>query len=160
MENILEKIPKENQKELRPKLSRIFYGTLSLEQARDFVETFKKDYGKRFPEALSTLLNDIDQCLRFYLFPHDPSEEACLSLLFQATRRYAADQKVNSFSVTELTMKQWEKLRANKATMMSNLIDLFSQAAYENPIPAEIPSTNFHQKKDAAPRVGSPSFKS
>ena len=157
MENILEKIPKENQKDLRSKLNRIFYGATSLEQARAFVDSFRKDYGKKFPEAISILMNDLDQCLSFYLFPHahwkrirtsnrlermnleirrrlnvvgrHPSEEGCLSLVFQITRRYAEDQKINSFSVTELTTKQWEKLRADKVAMAKDLLDLFSQAA-------------------------------
>ena len=157
MENILEKIPKEDQKELQSKLNRIFYGATSLEQARAFVDSFKRDYGKRFPGALSILMSDLDQCLSFYLFPHahwkrirtsnrlermnleirrrlnvvgrHPSEEGCLSLVFQVTRRYASEQKVNSFSVTELTVKQWEKLRADKVVMAKDLLDLFNQAA-------------------------------
>jgi len=157
MENILERIPKEDQKDLRPQLNRIFYGATSLEQARSFVDSFKKDYGKKYPEALSILMSDIDQCLSFYLFPHNhwkrirtsnglermnleirrrlnvvgrhPSEEGCLSLIFQVTKRYAKDQTPNSFKVTEFTKKQWTKLRADKITMAQDLLDLFTDAA-------------------------------
>jgi transposase-like protein len=156
-ENILEKVPKEKQGEVRRALNRVFYGAASIAQARAFVDQFRRDYGKVYPAALEIFNEDLDQCLTFYLFPHNhwrrirtsnslerlnreirrrldvigrhPDELGCLALVFQVTRRYAKDQKINSFRVSELVTKQWEKLRSDKEAMAREILDLFGEAA-------------------------------
>ncbi|MBX7232488.1 MAG: transposase [Bdellovibrionales bacterium] len=52
MENILDTVPKENQKELCAKINAIFYGTTSLEQAKLFLKEFKKEYSKKCSSAI------------------------------------------------------------------------------------------------------------
>ncbi len=69
IDNILDVIPKEKHDEVRPKLSRIFYGSTSLEQARAAILQFKREYRKIYPSAVSRLENDLDKALTFYLFP-------------------------------------------------------------------------------------------
>ena len=44
MENILAQIPKDKHKEVQPKLNRIFYGATSLEQAKQALKDFKREY--------------------------------------------------------------------------------------------------------------------
>lgn len=156
-ENILAKVPKENQGEVRRGLNRVFYGASSIAQAEAFVGQFRRDFGKRFPAAVEIFNEDLDQCLTYYLFPHNhwrrirtsnslerlnrevrrrldvigrhPDEEGCLALIFQVTRRYAVEQKVRSFKVTDIVKKQWAKLRVEKEAMAAEILDLFNQAA-------------------------------
>lgn len=69
IDNVLDTIPKEKHDEVRAKLNQIFYGATSLEQAKEALKAFKREYAKVYPSAVSCLDNDIDQALTFYLFP-------------------------------------------------------------------------------------------
>lgn len=156
IDNILDVIPKEKHDEVRPKLSRIFYGSTSLEQARAAILQFKREYRKIYPSAVSRLENDLDKALTFYLFPvshwkrirtsnklermnleirrrlnvigRHPSEEGCLALVYQVSKRHADRQK--NFGVGELVKKLWERLRNQKLEMINQLeLALVDQAA-------------------------------
>ena len=121
VDNVMDSIPKEKYAEVRPKLNRIFFGSTSLEQAKTALEKFVREYRKIYPQAVSRLLNDVDQALTFYLFEsahwrrirasnklermnleirrrlnvigRHPSEEGCLALVYQTTKRHAERQK-------------------------------------------------------------------
>ena len=147
MENILDAVPKENQKELRKKLNAIFYGATSLEQAKLFLKEFKKEYSKKFPSAISILETDIDQCLTFYLFPRNhwlkirtsnklerlnleirrrmnvigrhPSEDGCLALIYQVSKNYSFPQQ--RVQVNDLVKKLWIKIKEERIAMIEQL---------------------------------------
>ena len=147
VENVMDSVPKEKYAEVRPKLNRIFFGATSLEQAKAALEKFVREYRKIYPQAVSRLLNDIDQSLTFYLFPaahwrrirtsnklermnlevrrrlnvigRHPSEEGCLALVYQTTKRHAERQK--TFGNGDLVTKLWERLRTQKLEMITQL---------------------------------------
>jgi putative transposase len=147
VENVLDSIPKEKHDEVRPKLNRIFYGATSLEQAKESLKAFQREYRKIYPSAVERLNNDIDQALTFYLFPavhwrrirtsnklermnleirrrlnvigRHPSEEGCLALVYQVSKRHAARQR--SFRSGELVQKLWDRLRQQKFEMLTQL---------------------------------------
>jgi transposase-like protein len=154
VDNILETVPKESQEDVRQDLNRIFYGATSLEQAKIAIEDFKKKYKKIYPSAVECLERDLDQCLTFYLFPsghwrrirtsnrlermnleirrrlnsigRHPSEEGCLSLVYQICKRYAQNKK--GFKADDLVRALWKRLREKKKEMIAQL-ELESQAA-------------------------------
>lgn len=68
MENILEKVLKEDQKEVRDDLRKIFYAP-TIEHAREGVSIFEKKW-KKYISAVECLLKDIDACLTYYKFPY------------------------------------------------------------------------------------------
>ena len=147
VENILDAIPKEQQKEVRQKLNSIFYGATSLEQAKLFIKDFKKLYSKKFPSAISILEADLDQCLTFYLFPRNhwvkirtsnkierlnaeirrrlnvigrhPSEEGCLALIYQVSKNYSYPQQ--RVKVNDLIIQLWNKIKTDKNEMLEQL---------------------------------------
>jgi putative transposase len=153
VENILDAVPKEEQKNLRKKLSAIFYGATSLEQAKLFIKDFKKEFSKKYPSAVSILESDLDQCLTFYLFPKNhwikirtsnklerlnleirrrlnvigrhPSEEGCLALIYQVAKEYSFPQQ--RVQVNDLIRKLWIKIREDKIEMIKQLqIDILA----------------------------------
>lgn len=153
-ENILEAVPRENQEHVRKDLNRIFYGATSLEQAKLAIEDFRKKYRKVYPSAVECLERDLEQALTFYLFPQahwrrirtsnrlerlnleirrrlnsigrHPSEEGCLSLVYQICKRHAQDKK--GFKADDLVQALWKRLRNQKLEMITQL-ELALQAA-------------------------------
>ena len=152
-ENILDTVPKENQKELRKKLNAIFFGASSLEQAKLFIKEFKKQYSKKYPSAVNILETDLDQCLTHYLFPRNhwvrirtsnklerlnleirrrlnvigrhPSEDGCLALIYQVSKNYSFPQQ--RVQVTDLVRKLWTKIKQDKVQMIEQLqLDLIA----------------------------------
>jgi putative transposase len=147
MENILHQIPKEKHKEVGKKLNRIFYGATSLEQAKQALKDFKKEYGKTYPSAISRLQDELEQSLIFYLFPTNhwkrirtsnrlermnkelrrrlrvigrhPNESGCLSLVFQICKRYQENK--NAFMANDLVQALWTRLRNDKLEMITQL---------------------------------------
>lgn len=147
MENILAQIPKEKHGEVIQKLNRIFYGATSLEQAKQALKDFKREYGKIYPSAIARLEDDLDQSLMFYLFPSNhwrrirtsnrlermnkeirrrlrvigrhPSESGCLSLVFQICKRYQENK--NAFRANDLVQALWKRLRDQKLEMITQL---------------------------------------
>jgi putative transposase len=147
MDNVLDAIPKEKHDEVRPKLNRIFYGATSLEQAKDALRAFKREYAKIYPNAISRLENDLDQALTFFLFPaahwkrvrtsnrlerlnkeirrrldvigRHPSEAGCLSLVYATCKRYAVGKY--GFKANDLVTALWKRLREQKQEMITQL---------------------------------------
>ncbi len=145
--NILDAVPKKEQAPVKKALKRIFYGATSLEQAKQFVQNFKKDFAKKYPTAWERLTIDLDQCLAFYLFPANhwrrirtsnklermnkeikrrlkvigrhPDEHGCLSLIYGVSKRYAQQQ--NGFTVSDIERAIWFKLRDKKVEMIAQL---------------------------------------
>lgn len=147
MENVLTQIPKEKHGEVLPKLNRIFYGATSLEQAKQNLAAFKREYAKIYPSAISRLEDDLDQSLVFYLFPTNhwkrirtsnrlerlnkelrrrlrvigrhPSESGCLSLVFQISKRYQENKR--AFKANDLVLALWKRLKNEKVEMLTQL---------------------------------------
>lgn len=145
--NILDTVPKKEQEPVKKALKRIFYGATSLEQAKAFVKDFKKAFAKTYPTAMARLMEDLDQCLAFYLFPshhwrrirtsnklerlnkeikrrlkvigRHPDEQGCLSLIYAVSQKYAHQQ--NRFTVSEMERAIWLRLRERKVEMLSQL---------------------------------------
>ena len=146
-QNILDAVPKKEQDPVKRSLKRIFYGATSLEQAKQYVKDFKRDFAKTYPTAFERLMTDLDQCLVFYIFPTNhwkrvrtsnklerlnkeikrrlkvvgrhPDEHGCLSLIYAVSQKYAQQQ--NRFTVTDLQRKLWSRLRESKIEMIEQL---------------------------------------
>jgi len=69
MENVLKKVLKEDHKEVRDDLRRVFYGP-TLEHSREAVVLFERKWRKRYPSAVECLLTGIEKCQTYYKFPH------------------------------------------------------------------------------------------
>ncbi|MCM2282023.1 MAG: IS256 family transposase [Bdellovibrionaceae bacterium] len=145
--NILDAVPKKEQAPVKKALKRIFYGATSLEQAKQFLANFKKDFAKKYPTAWERLMADLDQCLGFYLFPSNhwkrirtsnklerlnkeikrrlkvigrhPDEQGCLSLIYAVSKRYASQQ--NGFTVSDIERAIWKRLHEKKVEMLTQL---------------------------------------
>lgn len=145
--NIMDAVPKNEQAPVKKALKRIFYGATSLEQAKQFIQHFKKDFAKKYPTAWERLTTDLDQCLAFYLFPANhwrrirtsnklerlnkeikrrlkvigrhPDEHGCLSLIYAVSKRYAQQQ--NGFTVSDIERAIWIRLREKKIEMLTQL---------------------------------------
>lgn len=147
MDNVLDAIPKEKHDEVRPKLNRIFYGATSLEQAKEALQAFKREYVKIYPSAVGRLESDLDQALTFFLFPsahwkrirtsnrlerlnkevrrrlnvigRHPSEAGCLSLVYATCKRYEIGKY--GFKSNDLVQALWKRLREQKLEMITQL---------------------------------------
>ena len=145
--NILDAVPMAEQEPVSAALKRIFYGATSLEQAKQFVSHFKKEFAKKYPTAWGRLTTDLDQCLAFYLFPSNhwkrvrtsnklerlnkeikrrlkvigrhPDENGCLSLIYAVSQKYASQQ--NKFTVTDIERAILQRLREKKIEMITQL---------------------------------------
>lgn len=146
-QNILDAVPKAEQKPVAEKLKKIFYGATSLEQAKRFLAEFRREFSKRYSTACERLLTDIDQCLAFYLFPPNhwrrmrtsnkierlnkeirrrlkvigrhPDEHGCLSLIYGVSKKYSGQQR--KFIVGDLECALWKRLREEKISMIKQL---------------------------------------
>ena len=66
--NVLNRVPRKNQAEVKRALRKIFYAA-DLDEALEAVKAFAAKYGKVFPAACGVLARDLADCLRFYRFP-------------------------------------------------------------------------------------------
>jgi len=66
--NVLARVPKKRQDEVRKALHRIFYAAC-LDDARDEARQFLSLYQREFPTAAETLARHLEECLTFYRFP-------------------------------------------------------------------------------------------
>ncbi len=66
--NVLTRVPKRSQDEVRKALSHIFHAAC-LEDAREEVKRFISIYGREFPTATGVLVKHLEECLTFYRFP-------------------------------------------------------------------------------------------
>lgn len=69
MENIIEKVLKEDHEEVRDDLRKIFYAP-TYEHAKEAVVIFEKKWGKKYPSAIKCLSEGIENCLTYYKFPY------------------------------------------------------------------------------------------
>lgn len=68
-ENVLNKVLKEDRAKVKASLGKIFY-TTTYEHAKEAVEIFKRDWGKKYPSARECLQEDIELCLTYYKYPY------------------------------------------------------------------------------------------
>jgi len=66
--NVLARVPKKKQDEVRKALHRIFYAAC-LDDARDEARQFLSRYSRELPTAAETLAKHLEECLTFYRFP-------------------------------------------------------------------------------------------
>jgi len=66
--NVLARVPRKRQDEIRKALHRIFYASC-LDDARDEARQFLSCYQREFPTAAETLAKHLEECLTFYRFP-------------------------------------------------------------------------------------------
>jgi len=68
-ENVLDKVLKEDRAKVKDSLRKIFYAS-TYEHAKEAVEMFKNNWGKKYPSALDCLTEDIELCLTYYKYPY------------------------------------------------------------------------------------------
>jgi len=66
--NVLARVPKKKQDEVRKAVHRIFYAAC-LDDARDEAMHFLSRYSREFPTACEVLAKHLEECLTFYRFP-------------------------------------------------------------------------------------------
>ncbi len=66
--NVLARVPKKREEEVKKGLLRIFYAAC-LEDAQEEARRFVARYGKEFPTAVEVLGAHLEECLTFYRFP-------------------------------------------------------------------------------------------
>jgi len=66
--NVLARVPRKRQDEVRKALHRIFYAAC-LDDARDEARQFLSHHQREFPSATETLAKHLEECLTFYRFP-------------------------------------------------------------------------------------------
>jgi len=66
--NVLARVPKKRQDEVKKALHRIFYAAC-LDNARGEAKQFLFHYRREFPTACETLASHLEECLTFYHFP-------------------------------------------------------------------------------------------
>jgi len=66
--NVLARVPKKRQDEVKKALHRIFYAAC-LDDARGEAKQFLFHYRREFPTACETLASHLEECLTFYHFP-------------------------------------------------------------------------------------------
>lgn len=68
-ENVLDKVLKEDRVKVKDSLRKIFYAP-TYEHAKEAVEMFKSNWGKKYPSAVEILTEDIELCLTYYKYPY------------------------------------------------------------------------------------------
>ena len=68
MWNVLDRVPKKRQAEVKKALHHIFYAAC-LDDAQDEAQRFLTRYEGEFPTAAEVLVKHIEECLTFYRFP-------------------------------------------------------------------------------------------
>jgi len=68
-ENILDKVLKEDRAKVKDSLRKIFYA-MTYDHAKEALEMFKRDWGKKYPSAVECLQEDIELCLTYYKYPY------------------------------------------------------------------------------------------
>ncbi len=66
--NVLNRVPRKQQKRVKRNLTKIFHAT-DLNTAKRAVTQFLKIFGDEFPTACEVLAGEIEDCLTFYKFP-------------------------------------------------------------------------------------------
>jgi transposase-like protein len=68
-ENVLDKVLKEDRVKVKDSLRKIFYAS-TYEHAKEAIEMFKNNWGKKYPSAVDCLMEDLELCLTYYKYPY------------------------------------------------------------------------------------------
>jgi len=68
-ENVLDKVLKEDRDKVKDSLRKIFYAP-TYEHAKEAIEMFKREWGRKYPSAVECLQEDIELCLTYYKYPY------------------------------------------------------------------------------------------
>lgn len=68
-ENVLNKVLKEDRAKVKDSLRKIFYAS-TYEHAKEAIEMFKNNWGRKYPSAVECLEEDIELCLTYYKYPY------------------------------------------------------------------------------------------
>lgn len=68
-ENVLDKVLKEDRAKVKDSLRKIFYAS-TYEHAKEAIEMFKRDWGRKYSSAVECLQEDIELCLTYYKYPY------------------------------------------------------------------------------------------
>lgn len=68
-ENVLDKVLKEDRERVKDSLRKIFYAS-TYGHAKEAVEMFKSNWGRKYPSAVECLQEGIELCLTYYKYPY------------------------------------------------------------------------------------------
>lgn len=68
-ENVLDKVLREDRARVKDSLRKIFYAP-TYDHAKEALEMFKRDWGRKYPSAAECLQEDIELCLTYYKYPY------------------------------------------------------------------------------------------
>lgn len=68
-ENVLDKVLKADRDKVKDSLRKVFYAP-TYGHAKEAVELFKREWGRRYPSATECLLEEIEACLTYYKYPY------------------------------------------------------------------------------------------
>jgi transposase-like protein len=117
MRNILDKLPRDAQVEIKRRVRDVFYAP-SLEMAQDRAAEVLADYREAYPAAMRSFNDDLEACLVYLRCPlrHQRSirttnllERACLKLVISAL--WKTSQRWRAVTTTELERQQQALLR-------------------------------------------------
>ena len=123
LRNVLARIPRKRQEEVKKALHRIFYAAC-LEDAREEARQFIRRYVGEFPSAVETLTKHLEECLTFYRFPeHHWKHIRTSNVIERAFKEVKRRTKVIGrfpnetsaltmvFSILEEKRLKWQKVR-------------------------------------------------
>jgi putative transposase len=124
--NVLDKLPKRLQPKAKAALHEIMKAE-SREAALEEIESFREEYGARYPKALESLSRDQDKLLTFLDFPAEhwvhvrtsnPIESAFSTVrLRQGVTKGAGSRRrglTMAFKLLELAQQRWRRLNASE----------------------------------------------
>jgi len=145
--NVLARVPKKRQDEVKKALHRIFYAAC-LDDARDEVRQFLSRYQREFPTACETLARHLEECLTFYRFPerhwkHIRTSNVIERSFKEVKRRTRVVGRfpnetsalVMVFSLLEEERMKWQKVRMRTEDIV--WIEEASKALEQEPIRLE-----------------------
>ena len=145
--NVLARVPKKKQDEVRKAVTRIFY-VACLDDARDEARQFLSRYGREFPTACEILARHLEECLTFYRFPerhwrHIRTSNVIERSFKEVKRRTRVVGRfpnetsalVMVFSLLEEERMKWQKVRMRAEDIV--WIEEASKALEQEPIRLE-----------------------
>jgi transposase-like protein len=121
--NVLARVPKKRQDEVRKALHHIFYAAC-LDNARDEARQFLTRYAREFPSAAETLAKHLEESVTFYRFPERHWKHIRTSNVierpFKEVKRRTrvvgrfpneTSALVMAFSILEEERLKWQKVR-------------------------------------------------
>ena len=124
--NVLDKLPKRMQPKAKPALHDIMKAE-SREAALEEIESFREEYGVKYPKALEALCRDQDKLLTFFDFPAEhwlhvrtsnPIESAFSTVrLRQRVTKGAGSRRrglTMAFKLLEMAQQRWRRLNSSE----------------------------------------------